>query len=219
VGQEWKRWEEHFSIKRDRVLEEIDALLSTGDPDVVLRYLRRHPPYKFCFLHELVCCLRDRDKTMQGKRLVSDEWRDVALYIYIDWYLHELACECWSCRPDRGVPIARVLLQRIENRSDQHCRVVMIDTAVPFRRPLRKDPCRPIPADALDLAPWLWQPVSYATAGLRAVGVRLTPQSLATHDVPTYLKGGRLWLDPEQQVLDAVYFKDRFGCERIVAFR
>src|SRR5690606_34328379 len=126
--EDWKKWQAGFDSRRKEVLSRIEAAQKLG-ADGLLRYLRRHPPNKFCFLHELVCCLREQDvattdddeRGEEPRRVNAADWDRVRLLIYLDWYLHQFECECWSCRPDRGVPIARVMLQRLDGPAGRRC--------------------------------------------------------------------------------------------------
>jgi hypothetical protein len=221
----WKRWDEDFGRRRVRARSEIDKTVGQG-ADAVLRYLRAHPPYKFCFLEELVCCfwaLQAPNEQTNGHRRLPETpaWSGrVPFWLYLDWLLRELECSCWSCRPDSGVPLARVLLKRVKGRGATTCRVLLIDTSVPHRRPLHKDPCRPIPPGAIDLAPYLWQPAGYATERLGAAGVRVIGPSVRSEaDALEAVDRGKLWLGPgEERTLYAWAVRDPFDCERVVAF-
>src|SRR5205823_11568473 len=112
--------------------------------------------YKFCFLDDVVCCLIG-----QGRK-AQTELRSIAFLLYLDWLLHEFQCPCPSCRPDRGVPIARVVLRRADQTAGRPCRVVLIEAATPYRRLLQRDDCRPVRRGRIDLVPYLWQPFSVA---------------------------------------------------------
>jgi hypothetical protein len=98
-----KQWREDFDQTWKKVREEIERVASV-DLDEVLKYLRKHPPHKFCFLDDLVCCFRGsgtRDSYEAKKN--ADRWRPlVQFWLFVDWYLHYLECACWSCLPDRG---------------------------------------------------------------------------------------------------------------------
>jgi hypothetical protein len=219
VSQESTVWRNEFLAKSDVVRREIGYAFAAG-ADGLLRYLRRNPPHKFCFLHDLVCCLRPTGPGESQKALKGDDWLRVRLLIYMDWYLRQFECGCWSCKPDRGVPIGRVLLQTLEGRSDRACRVVMIDSAVPARRPLRKDPCRPVPSGHIDLSPWLWQPLDYARDALRGMGVTLKETNAVLNaQLETTLHNASLYVDPESSSeISAMVFVDLTKTKRIISF-
>jgi hypothetical protein len=217
-------WHKEFSLRGALAQRDINAALKQG-PEAVLKYLRRHPPYKFCFLGDLVCCLVDQYEQRDEKVDKKDPWgigwgERLMLWLYLDWLLHELECPCWSCKPDRGVPLARVLLRRVSVRNEQTCRVLLIDTSVPHRRPLQKDTCRPIPRGRIDLAPYVWQPWPYVRERLGAIGVNVTEMSeKAEADLLSNLVRAPLLLDADARDLEAWVVKDPFSGDRVAAFR
>jgi hypothetical protein len=224
---DWRSWRDDFVEKREHAKREIELAMRGGTEDV-LKYLRRHPPYKFCFLKDLVCCFRDRAAEQTDQRgaydlfaLKGGDWRiTIFFWLYLDWYLRQFECGCWSCKPDRGVPLARLLMQRVRRQGDVFCRVIMIDGSYPHRRPIHKDPCRPIPRGAVDLAPYLWQSPTYAREQLRTQGVLVTRSDRDDpRELLRLIDGGNLWLDPsEVRGLDAYIIRDPFDCERIIGF-
>jgi hypothetical protein len=167
-GQQDSRIEKQDFVKRFDAAK-IDVQKAVQDAESALRYLRTHSPYKLCFLEDFVCCL-----VGQNNKESWQKWRShIGYWILLDWYLHELECPCWSCRPDEGVAIARVLLRRVSLRGTLQCKVMLIETGGVFRRALRKDACRPFLHGAIDLVPYLWQPLEHVTRDLRAQGVEL----------------------------------------------
>jgi hypothetical protein len=143
----------------------------------------------------------------------------ILFWLFFDWLLHELECPCGSCRPDRGVPIARVLLRRSVERGQRRCRVMLIDTAPPHRRPLRKDPCRPVPRGEMDLAPYLWQPGVAAIDALAMQGINVRSQVLDEETLFGAL--GKMVLslrrDDDTRLL-ALLVSDPFKCDRVAGF-
>jgi hypothetical protein len=219
---DYRTWLAEFEERRARVQREIQATIRLG-PEGILKYLRRHPPYKFCFLEELVCCLldeADRDNQSQSGR---PDWRAiadrVAYFLYLDWILHEIECPCWVCRPDHGVPLGRVLLKRVRVQGEEACRVRLIDVSAPHRRPLRKDSCRPVPRGAIDLFPYLWQSDRYAREQLGALGVTVNEEP-APSDVDLFarLNPTSLTLDSATRRVNAWIVTDPFNCKRVVGF-
>lgn len=212
-----KAWEDGFTDRRTRTFKEIGDAMRKG-VEGVLQYLRRHPPYRFCFLEDFVCCLlQEGGDTNQSQ---DPGWRTrVHFWLYYDWLLHELECPCWSCRPDPGVPLARVLLRRFEERGQQQCRVMLIDTSAPHRRPLRKDECRPIARGAIDLAPYLWQPGRAAVDRLRLLGLRVHEEVLLESDLVSRAPQALLSLEAAaNRRLRVLLVRDPFDCERVAAF-
>jgi hypothetical protein len=212
-----EEWREMFDKARAETLRGIVEAMRLG-PQALLKYLRKHPPYKFCFLEDLACCLIDtygRDAQTDSARA---DVRRIAYYLYFDWLLHQLECGCASCRPDKGVPIARVVLRRPRPGSSAPCRVVMIDPTPIHRRRLRRDECRPIPQGTIDLAPYLWQPETAAIDRLRAAGLnvdagaRLDEKRLYAMDETVVLEGR------PQQRLRTISAADPVQCRRVVGF-
>lgn len=216
-----EKWLDAFRNRLKEELERIRTLLGQG-PDAVVRHLRRHPPYQLCFIEEIVCCLREQqaaDKSWAAGKL------GVGTYLLLDWMLRELECPCPSCRPDTGVPLSRVLLRRTEVRGRTVCKVLLIDSRIPYRRPLHKDPCRPIPEGKFDLAPLLWQSPEFARSRLYPLGVTLSERKEDLGDVKAAQKFGalvqnqKLAIDPaSERELIAHVIADPFGTERIAAF-
>ena len=215
-----KEWRTTFNQARTSVRDEIERVLKL-DLDAVLQYLRKRPPHKFCFLEDLVCCFRGSgtQEPAVAKRSAA-VWRPLlGFWLFLDWYLHHLECACWSCRPDRGVPIARLLLQRVKVGEADTCRVVLIDSTPPWRRPLHKDRCRPIAPGARDLAPYLWQPVPYVTQQLREAGIRLASATVeVSSETIARIGDSPVEVDADVRALRALVIKDPFDCDRIVAF-
>ena len=216
----WEDWLKELNERRIKMMKGIYEAMK-NDLDGVLRYLRRHPPYRFCFLEEYVCCLQEtgEDNPKRASALTSR----IIFWLYFDWLLHELECACGSCRPDRGVPVGRVLLRRVENRGESKCRVMLIDTAAPYRRALKKDECRPIPRGGIDLAPYLWQPGRAAVDGLAMRGLRVRTEVLDEATIFGQLAQSVLalsgaTLSDGQRNLKALLVRDPFKCDRVAAF-
>jgi hypothetical protein len=146
---EERRWLASLAARLKEQVSQIEKLLKEG-PEALVQHLKRNPPYQFCFLEELVCCLRGRD-------IDRAQFLRVAIYLLLDWMLRELRCACKSCRSDAGVPLGRVLLRRSVIRGRTECKVVVIDAQPPHRRPLRKDRCRPVREGIIDLGEFIWQ--------------------------------------------------------------
>jgi hypothetical protein len=224
---EYEIWDREFTIQRARAQRDMMAALKS--PEAVLRYLRKHPPYKFCFLEELVCCVlrqfgeeeqpESRRDAAAYKRAWADLYPRIGFWLYLDWLLHQLECACWSCKPDRGVPLARVLLKRVVVGNETTCRVMLIDVSTPHRRPLHRETCRPVPRGAIDLAPYLWQSESYVRGKLGALGVTVEFEAQAEGDVRNRLDESPLFLRSDDvRRVKAWIIRDPFNCRRVVAF-
>jgi hypothetical protein len=221
---EWETWVSAFYERYRLFIAEIRGVLAKG-LDAIVHYLHKHPPYRLCFLEEFVCCLRETEKPNAPRNIGQPGvYSTIGFWIYYDWLLHQLECPCQGCRPDRGVPLARVLVRRPDER-DGKCRVLFIDAGSPPRRWLRKDPCRPLPRGAIDLAPYLWQPRG-VLGDLRRMGVAVkdTVEKQGWIDErAAYILAGRtreeLFVQPDQQQgVIAHVVRDPFDCERVAAF-
>ena len=100
-----EEWRKSFYEERTDTVRSIVEVMRLG-PQALLKDLRKHPPYKFCFLEDLACCLIDTYGRDVQTDLARAEVRRIAYYLYFDWLLHQLECGCASCKPDKGVPIA-----------------------------------------------------------------------------------------------------------------
>jgi hypothetical protein len=212
----WEDWKKDLDQRRNTTFQEILEGLQKGF-DGLLRYLRRHPPYRFCFLEDYVCCLQKRSVDPKDVGTVAERKR-ILFWLYFDWLLRELECPCGSCRPDRGVPLARVLLRRSEERGQTRSRVMLIDTAAPHRRPLRKDPCRPVPRGDTDLAPYLWQPGVAAIDALALQGIKARSEVLDEVALLDQLGKTVLSLRRGDTRLLALLVSDPFKCDRVAGF-
>ncbi|CAN7806237.1 hypothetical protein LJR267_010702 [Paraburkholderia hospita] len=146
-----------FQQRLAREVAAIRAVVPKG-MDAILQHIRHNPPYQFCFLEEMVCCLRRNEAA--DRPTSFQDLLHIGKLLLTDWLLRELQCTCSSCLPDDGVPLGRVILRRSAVAGRTQCSVVMIEQSAAYRRPLRKDPCRPLAAGELDLAPYLWQPAT-----------------------------------------------------------
>lgn len=147
-------WRTDFEQRLRREAAAIGAAVNSG-MDAILQYIRHNPPYQFCFLEEAVCCLR-KNPTQDKQAALRDLLR-IGKLLFVDWLLRQLQCPCSSCLPDDGVPLGRVLLRRSVVAGRTQCSVVSIEQNAQHRRPLRKDPCRELGADELDLSSYLWR--------------------------------------------------------------
>jgi len=209
---DFEDWQKDFLERWTEARRAIKEVAFVG-PEALLRYIRRHPPYKFCFLEDIVCCLigqPGKPETLLG---------GVVFLLYLDWLLHELRCPCPSCRPDRGVPIARVLLRRADQAAGRRCRVLFIETGTPYRRPLERDECRPRRRGRIDLVPYYWEPFSVAADRLAASGIELIEMpGQDQNELLGVFDRRPVMLDSEPGQTLRAYLVDMMGCRRIVAF-
>jgi hypothetical protein len=180
-------------------------------PRGVREYLRQHPPARLCFLEDLLCCLVDAESTQKRDPLVRSR---LALWLLYDWLLQRLECDCWACKPDVGVPIARVYLSRSSGAKPE-CRVIFIDQSAPFRRALSKQECFSIPGQAIDLRRFYWQPYDDA-AGLEIEGMRVDVIKSESELLKSDLSATLLFARPEQK-LRALVAPDLLGQLRILS--
>ena len=137
--------------EQKRALATITAAVDGGVRSI-REYLRLHPINHLCFITELVCCFADKRKdvgtgTADEQKTLEAELKDMSAelkqWLYYDWFQQWLICGCPSCKPDDGVPIARVYLFRAEKTKEKpaSCSVLMIDTGDDYRRALSRDEC------------------------------------------------------------------------------
>jgi len=215
-AQEWQRW---FEGKNREARQTIAEATRLGLRDL-LKHVRKHPPFKFCFMEDLICCLIEEHGRDKAHDRAQVDLQRVAFWLYLDWLLHFLECPCPTCRPDKGVPIARVILRRPEAGGRAPCRVVVIDPTWPYRRPLRSDECRPIPRGTIDLVPYLWQPERVAIDRLGALGVQVEPGTkLDESDQYAQFESASVLLETGvRQRIRTLSVADLLDCRRVVGF-
>lgn len=220
IEDEGERWRETFEANLARQVATVRAAI-LGGSQTVLKLLRHTPPYRYCFLEDLVCCLYRKEKP-DAPIVPAQRWQ-IARLIVLDWVLRQLECPCDTCLPDSGVPLGRVILRRRLQDRTLRCSVVTIEQTAPWRRPLRRDPCRPR-VRGIDLAPLLGQPES-ALAVLRERDIEvqvIDKQPASSDDLAALI--GRLATavvshDPASDGSLAVFLVDDvLGVTRIAAF-
>jgi len=221
---EAEAWIKQFIDRRKRVISELGKLILAG-VDALIAYVRRNPPFQLCYVEKTLCCLREQLPEERRTGNVDSRLFQVGILLLTDWTLRELQCPCPSCNPDDGVPLGNVVLHRTEARGKTKCEVVMIDPGSPHRRSLRKDPCRPIAAGHLDLAPYLWQPIKEVDRRLKAQGVSL----VVVREPPSEIQGldsgmlermgnNHIYTTPSNAELIVHVFADPTGVDRVVGF-
>ena len=220
IGQCWedvdaKAWGEEFGARQVRILEELYALAGTGsDLDAVLRYLKRHPPYQFCFVEDYICCLLGQapDTREIGNPKSSSGFTSIG---FCTPYAADVAvaARIEACR----LPVC--FSGRIEVANGYQCRVMLVDTGVPHRRLIRKDECRPLAMGALDLAHYIWQPVDYAKRHLKQLGVKVSVSDVKKDVNKGFFEKSVLELPLEAaRTLTIWVEKDLMDCPRVAAF-
>lgn len=156
------RWIEAYRREQDllqRFIQEINAIPYGSEKDgsdkrrdelraKLSRWIKLHPLHRFCFVEEWLANWEAIDETRLSQLM---------FWLAFDYHLHLVECACPCCPPETGIPLARVWLSIPDYRRDRKCRVLFIDDQPPFRRPIRRDPCRPLPIDCLDQAELLWR--------------------------------------------------------------
>lgn len=217
---EGEAWALELRNKMRIVVREITAA-TTVDLRTALQYVRTHPPHTLCFIEDLLCCLRTSEPAgADAAKTFTEEWGEmVRMYLFLDWYLHQLECGCYSCKPDHGVPIARVLLARFKTADGDRCRVIAIDSKEPYRRPLRVDSCRPAIRGKIDLGQHLWQPLESVQAHMQASGVVLETEPVGVaKGAFNKVVDSALRMPEEGRPLRAFTILDPFKRERVIAF-
>jgi hypothetical protein len=189
-----------------------------GGARAVRDYLRKHPPARFCFLDDLLCCLVDLEGTSgRGNKDVADVLTRLRFWLLYDWFLQQLDCDCWSCRPDTGVPLARVYLRRSGDVRPT-CSVLFIDESAPHRRLLTNDHCEAPRLDELDLRRFYWLPREQASITMERHGISLAKGTLSEAEAFAHLSKGLRFAAAGPRNLQAHLVLDPYGVERVAGF-
>jgi len=215
---EEERWVREFRDSLRRKIKELSELAQKRDPDAVLQYLRANPPFQLCYLKELVCCLRDSKK--------FDEQAAVSTLILLlqDWVLRQLQCGCFSCSPDKGVPLGVVILKRTTEGRRTTCSVFMIDSKDRYRRWIQRQMCQLLHARDYNLLRYLGQSQESAKAQLNAAGMKVETQDWSKASVAdldafsSALDKQRFVADPaDPKALRLHVVTDPMGVRRVIA--
>jgi hypothetical protein len=161
-----------------------------------------------------VCCLFD-DEAAKIERSDENKGRFV-LWLLYDWYLQQLECDCWSCKPDEGVPLARVYLARSDEPGGG-CHVIFIDHSPSHRRTLSRDDCLIVPDGWLDLRRFHWQPVESARAALDRYDIDIIKDVSARDALDKFMPKSVLFMAPGKRV-QGYAFADPSGLRRLLGF-
>jgi hypothetical protein len=126
-----------------------------------LAWLESHPLRSFCFLRDLIC---EMSEIGQLQRM------EFLLWLMQDARMNFFRCNCHVCNDDPGVPLARIILEAVEQDGRRECRVRAIDAYQPYRRPLARD-CWPAPLGMINLGQLVWLRYEEACIHLNAMGV------------------------------------------------
>ena len=206
-----------FKERLQATVKEIRNALQRGATGL-RDYLRRHPPTRFCFLEDLYCCLRELEGTTnKADKPQLDEIRDrLPFWLLVDWLVQQLDCECGSCRPDTGVPIARVHLRKSGDQPPT-CSVLFIEDSTPYRRLLARDECAPRAIDETDLRRYLWLPRQQAEPILRERNIAAA-ERVGEAEAFKHLAEGEYFAAADRSDLQAVFVRDPGGVDRLAAF-
>jgi hypothetical protein len=212
-----RRWEEELRRERERAWAAIRDASARGLEEL-LRYVRHHPPHKLCFLEELLCCL---SKAGHEKAREQESYRWIPIWLYLDWFMRQVDCPCFSCRSDDGVPLARVLMSRRILAGKTVCKVISIDTSERHRRLLHKDHCRPIRGGAIDLTSLVGRYREEVEGMLALQNVALELHELAAEDPAAHARmiAGHFSLEPgRDRRLRILTVRSPFGRELVAGF-
>jgi hypothetical protein len=166
-------WVEGYRSQRAAV-EELALRLSASRDPATLRqhlaaYIRERERGQLCFIYDWI-------SEATNDELSEANLTQAILWLYLDGLMAWLARGCPSCSTATGIPLARIWLR---GQSDgKPCRVVVIDSHPPRRRPLRPDDNLPAPAglaNLADLIGWRW---ADAEAALLARGFQAVEKTL-----------------------------------------
>ncbi|KGQ19369.1 hypothetical protein LF41_3019 [Lysobacter dokdonensis DS-58] len=218
---EEEKFVEDFRRRIRQMFQEMQDLLKKG-PEAVVDHLRRHPPYQACYLMELACCLRNKNKDAFD---LEDAVKIGGLMV-ADAMGRELGqCTCFACKPDDGVSLGIVLMQRTVEGRNVTCKVYSIDADARHRRRLKPQLCQRLLSGDLALLRYLGQSEQVVKREFAETGVRVEPVDrmavpIATLDeLSDVVNRQTLRLNPlERRELNAHVVVDPLGTRRIIAF-
>jgi hypothetical protein len=114
------------------------------------RQLKQHPLQHFCYVAEQI-------ESCEEELLKEDYLATLLFWMLLDYRLSWLRCDCPSCDPQTGVPVARVWLQIPDYRQNRKCRVLLVMDWQPYRRPIQPDVCLPACSDGVNMEQFLWK--------------------------------------------------------------
>jgi hypothetical protein len=216
-----------FRANQAQARKDILAAIA-GGARAIREYLRQHPIAYMCFIEDLRCChaeIEGRTKTGSAaeKKAAGEELtamgEELARWLFYDWFRQQLDCDCFSCKPDNGVPIGRVYLFRPADGKSE-CRVVLVDADETYRRPLSRDECGVSIKGLVDLRRYYGTAFESAERALTTSGFNVTkePQAVGGGAAAAMLaQPFELAATPGEVVLHVA--RDPLGVERVIAVR
>jgi hypothetical protein len=108
-----------------------------------------------------------------SRTLPGSDWEKqlpfLAYWLIQDWSL-SYAASCPECEDSYGVPIARIMLRKYDDRGSKRCCIAYVDETPPYRRRLWP---HSLPEEAISLVPYLWRTREQAQASLDRMGIRV----------------------------------------------
>jgi hypothetical protein len=150
----------------------------------LLNWLAEHRLAHFHFMED-----RLHERTDPGDWATEPPLVHALFYIIMDCLHSWLAAECYSCREDTGVPLARIWLRRAPGT--RQCTVLAIDASPPARRPIGPAEL-PAPDGKLNLAGLLWQRPLDARRVLSRLGIQASTRAVTLPGTAAALSG---WFD------------------------
>jgi hypothetical protein len=148
----WSRWQQSY-LTRENLAAKAHAWL--------LRWLEKNPTQQYCGLRDMICDL-SADAVNQRSLL------EPLFHLAQDCRNSFLQGHCHACLDDPGVPLARIWLQRDGDK----CRVQLIDSVPPYRRPRRHDRWPALPG-TVNGGQVIWYRYEDACVVLRGLGVNV----------------------------------------------
>ena len=228
-GSAGLEWSETYRKGLDGLLKSVaGALKMNGNLTDVPNTLQAletwtdaHPLRDFCFVGDWITTMRTSQNDPP-----ADWFAQMAFWIVQDWRNQYLHCDCFSCGPDSGVPLARVWLWRGKDRCGKDvCKVICVDPYPPFRRPIQTV-CWPGEAGSINLSRFIWERLDTASVELARAGImEITAQPFPSDDLASMqdqLLHESLFVQSMDQrqskQLIAYYVLDNCGASRIVSF-
>jgi hypothetical protein len=173
--------EAHWQELVDKENARLDELFADATLDTLIRRLAKWQLHSFCLVMDYIRAQDTLDDEIKNK---------IRGWLMLDWQMHQLLCECRTCRTDDGVPLARLWLWRKDGRTEC-CRPLYINNMAPFRRELRRD-CAP--TAKADLRQWYGARADVATEGMQREGMKVAGTAEVT--AADRLRESRLTADP-----------------------
>jgi hypothetical protein len=201
----------------------VRELLDRG-PEAVVQHLRRNPPFQACYLMELACCIRDKNRDSFDDN--QAEAIQLMVLLLQDMIAREISqCTCFACKPDEGVSLGVVIMRRTTEGRNVACNVYSIDGDDRWRRRLKQQLCQRLLAGDLALLRFLGQSEQTVTKSFETTGVTLERRDgpagriVSLDELAEVMDRQTLRFNPlEDRRLGVHVVVDPLGTRRIVAF-